>query len=156
MQYPLTQQQQLVAAVANLTSQGNTTLPLLLQANAFISDVLALSFADSIDPSAILEVADAVASSQAASTGFGLFLLVQPVVDALQQLVLFSEVRLACEQLHSAALRPCTLLDNCQGADQHIWQQISILCLSHAACAYGEQFVQCRGSCQTLHCIQGK
>ena len=92
MQYPLGQQQQLIATLSNLTSQGNSSLPQLLEANAFISDALALSFAGNTDPSAILDLANALAASQAAGTGFGLFLLVQPVVEALQQLVLFAEV----------------------------------------------------------------
>ena len=93
MQYPYAQQQQLIATVANLTSNSSSTLPQLLEANAFVSDVLALSFAGVYDPSAILNLASAVAASPAAATGFGLFLLVQPVADALQQLVLFAEVR---------------------------------------------------------------
>lgn len=91
MQYPQAQQQQLIDTVANLSSSGNSTLPQLLQAHAFISDVLALSFAGNTDPAAILHLGSAVASSQAASTGFGLFLLAQPVVNALQQLLLFAE-----------------------------------------------------------------
>ena len=96
MQYPVKEQQQLIADLANITSQGNSTLTQLLGANAFISDIFALSFAGSIDPNAILDVANAVAASQAAGTGFGLYLLVQPVVDALQQLVLFAEVLQLC------------------------------------------------------------
>ena len=111
MQYPLAQQQQLIGTVANLSSSGNSTLPQLLQAHAFISDVLALSFAGNTDPSAILELGSAVATSQAASTGFGLFLLAQPVVNALQQLVLFAEVcsTVPCPALRCAAL-PCPAL----------------------------------------------
>lgn len=91
MQYPQAQQQQLIDTVANLSSSGNSTLPQLLQAHAFISDVLALSFAGNTDPAAVLHLGNAVASSPAASTGFGLFLLAQPVVNALQQLLLFAE-----------------------------------------------------------------
>lgn len=92
MHYPLERQQQLTTVLSNLTSQGNSTLPLLLEANAFISDILALSFAGDVDSAAVLDVASAVAASPAASTGFGLYLLVQPVVEALQQLLFFTEV----------------------------------------------------------------
>ena len=91
-QYPIDTQQQLISVLANLSSQGDATLPLLLEANAFISDVLALSFAGSIDPEAILDAAAAVAASPAASTGFGVYLLVQPVAEALQQLIFFAQV----------------------------------------------------------------
>lgn len=92
VQYPLQHQQQLTAALRSLTSTGNSTLSSLLQAKAFISDIVALSFANSIDPSAILDVAAAVAAAPASQTGFGLHLLVMPLVEALQQLALFSKV----------------------------------------------------------------
>jgi len=92
VQYPSAHQQQLTAALRDLTSTDNSTLSVLLQANAFISDIIALSFANSIDPSAILDTAAAVAASPACQTGFGMYLLVMPVVEALQQLALFSNV----------------------------------------------------------------
>ena len=92
VQYPSAHQQQLISALRDLTSSDNSTLSMLLQANSFISDIIALSFADSIDPSAILDTAAAVAASPACQTGFGMYLLVMPVVEALQQLALFSSV----------------------------------------------------------------
>ncbi len=92
MQYPLNHQQQLTAALRDLTSTGNSSLPVLLQANAYIADIMALSFSNSIDPSSMLEVAAAVAAAPASTTGFGLHLLVTPVVEALQQLALFIRV----------------------------------------------------------------
>lgn len=94
MQYPEAQLQELIANLANITSNGSSTLPQLIAANAFISDVIALSFAGEYDASAVLNLTAAVAASPAAGSGFGLFLFVQPVVDALQQLVFFAEVRL--------------------------------------------------------------
>ncbi len=92
VQYPFAHQQQLTSALRDLTSIDNSTLSVLLQANALISDIIALSFADSIGPSAILDTAAAVAASPACQTGFGMHLLVMPVVEALQQLALFSNV----------------------------------------------------------------
>lgn len=92
MHYPPDRQQQLTSVLANITSQGNSTLPLLLQANSFISDIIALSFSGTIEPDAILDVATAVAASPASSTGFGLYLLVQPVADALTQLIFLAQV----------------------------------------------------------------
>ncbi len=92
VQYPSAHQQQLISALRDLTSTDNSTLSVLLQANALISDIIALSFADSIDPSAILDTAAAVAASPACQTGFGMYLLVTPVVEALQELALFSHV----------------------------------------------------------------
>lgn len=92
VQYLAAHQQQLTAALRDLTSSGNSTLSVLLQAHAFITDIIALSFADSIDPRAILDTAAAVAASPACQTGFGMYLLVMPVVEALQQLTLFSNV----------------------------------------------------------------
>ncbi|KAL0039225.1 hypothetical protein WJX77_012027 [Trebouxia sp. C0004] len=92
VQYPSAHQQQLTAALRDLTSADNSTMSVLLQANAFISDITALSFANSIDPSAILDTAAAVAASPACQTGFGMHLLVMPIVEALQQLALFSHV----------------------------------------------------------------
>ena len=92
VQYPSAHQQQLIAALRDLISTDKSTLPVLLQANAFISDIMALSFADSVNPRAILDTAAAVAASPASQTGFGMHLLVMPVVEALQQLALFSNV----------------------------------------------------------------
>ena len=67
-------------------------LPVLLQANAFISDILHLSFSDNINPGAILDLAAAVAAAPVSHTGFGLHLMVAPVVEALQQLTQLSMV----------------------------------------------------------------
>lgn len=92
VQYSSAHQQQLIAALRDLISTDNSTLSVLLQANAFISDIIALSFADSINPGAILDTAAAVAASPASQTGFGMHLLVMPFVEALQQLALFSNV----------------------------------------------------------------
>ena len=95
LQYPLQLQQQLIAALGNLTLSDTTdaaNLPVLLQANAFISDIMALSFSGNINPSAILDVAAAVAASPISQTGFGLHLVVMPVLEAVQQLSLFSKV----------------------------------------------------------------
>ncbi len=92
VQYPSAHQQQLISALRDLISTDNSTLSVLLQANAFSSDMIALSFANSIDPSAILDTAAAVAASPACQTGFWMHLLVMPVVEALQQLALFSNV----------------------------------------------------------------
>ena len=121
-QYPINTQQQLISVLANLSSQGNTTLPLLLEANAFISDVLALSFAGSIDPVAILDTAAAVAASPAASTGFGLYLLVQPVVEALQQLIFFAQVCHSMHKCQEAKGCSCNQSNHC-------------ICLSNASAA---------------------
>lgn len=103
VQYSSAHQQQLTSSLRDLISTDNSTLSALLQANAFISDIIALSFADSINPSVILDTAAAVAASPACQTGFGMHLLVMPVVEALQQLALFSNV--------SSAVLPI-LLDN--------------------------------------------
>ena len=93
VQYAPDHQQQLIAALRSLSTTGNSSLPTLLQANALISDIMALSFSDSIDPGAILDVAAAVAAAPASESGFGLYLLVMPVVEALQQLAFASKVR---------------------------------------------------------------
>lgn len=93
VQYPAERQQQLISHLSTLTSDGNATLPQLLQANAFISDVVALGFAGSVDPSSILRTATAVAAAPAAAEGFGMYLLVLPAVEALQQLSWFTYVR---------------------------------------------------------------
>ncbi|KAL0033662.1 hypothetical protein WJX79_010747 [Trebouxia sp. C0005] len=90
VQYSSAHQQQLTSSLRDLISTDNSTLSALLQANAFISDIIALSSADSINPSVILDTAAAVAASPACQTGFGMHLLVMPVVEALQQLALFS------------------------------------------------------------------
>ena len=92
VQYPSAHQQQLTSALRDLISTDTSTLSVLLQANAFISDIIALSFADNINPRAILDTAAAVAASPVSQTGFGMHLLVMPVVEALQQLALFSNV----------------------------------------------------------------
>lgn len=93
-------QQQLIATLSNLTTPVSTdaaSLPALLQANAFISDVTALSFSGNINPSAILDVAAAVAASPVSQTGFGLHLVVMPVLEAMQQLGRFSKVSIHYE-----------------------------------------------------------
>ena len=94
VQYPMSHQTNLIAALGNITSNGASSLPVLLQANAFISDILHLSFSSDIDPSAVLDTAAAVAAAPASHSGFGLHLVVVPVVEALQQLTRFSMVRL--------------------------------------------------------------
>ena len=91
-QYSSEHQQQLISSLASLTSSGNTTLPLLLQANAFLSDVFALGLAGVVEPSSILRAAAAVAASPAAAQGFGLHLLVLPAIEALQQLSFYTYV----------------------------------------------------------------
>lgn len=95
VQYPPNHQQQLISNLATLTSEGNATLPLLLQANAFISDVFALGLAGNIDPSSMLRAAAAVAASPAAAEGFGMHLLVLPAIEALQQLSFYTYVGLS-------------------------------------------------------------
>ena len=87
-------QQQLISSLATLTSEDNSTLVYQLEANAFLSDLASLSFAGSIDPGAILRAATAVAASPAASEGFGLHLMVLPIVEALQQLAFLNQVSL--------------------------------------------------------------
>ena len=92
VQYPSEHQQQLISNLASLTSSGNTTLPLLLQANAFLSDIFALGLAGVVEPSSILRAVAAVAASPAAAEGFGLHLLVLPAIEALQQLSFYTYV----------------------------------------------------------------
>lgn len=91
-QYPSEHQQQLISNLASLTSSGNTTLPLLLQADAFLSDIFALGLAGVVEPSSMLRAAAAVAASPAAAQGFGLHLLVLPAIEALQQLSFYTYV----------------------------------------------------------------
>lgn len=93
VRYPISYQTNLVATLTNISSNGASSLPVVLQANAFISDILHLSFSSDIDPSAVLDTAAAVAAAPASHTGFGLHLMVAPVVEALQQLTRFSMVR---------------------------------------------------------------
>lgn len=92
IQYPKSRQNWLIASLRNMTSTDASSLPILLQANAFILDIIHLSFSNNSNPSAILEVAAAVAVAPVSHTGFGLYLMVLPVVEALQQLILFSMV----------------------------------------------------------------
>ena len=85
----------MIATLSNITSDGDSSLPVLLQANAFISDILHPSLSSDIEPSAVLDMATAVAAAPVTHTGFGLHLMVapRPVVEALQQLTRFSMVR---------------------------------------------------------------
>lgn len=92
VQYPISHQTNLIAALSNVTSSGAASQPVLLQANAFISDIIHLSFSSDIDPSAVLDMATAVAAAPVSHTGFGLHLMVAPVVEALQQLTRFNTV----------------------------------------------------------------
>lgn len=92
VQYSPPHQQNLIAALSNITSTDGDSLPVLLQANAFISDILHLSFSGNINPSAILDLAATVAAALVSHTGFGLHLMVAPVVEALQQLTQLSMV----------------------------------------------------------------
>ncbi|KAL3162156.1 hypothetical protein ABBQ32_009864 [Trebouxia sp. C0010 RCD-2024] len=101
VQYSPPHQQNLIAALSNITSTDGDSLPVLLQANAFISDILHLSFSGNINPSAILDLAATVAAALVSHTGFGLHLMVAPVVEALQQLTQLSMVLGAGEQCTS-------------------------------------------------------
>lgn len=112
MQYPPPHQQQLIA-LSNITSSiDGDSLPVLLQANAFISDILHLSFSDNIKPSAILDLAAAVAAAPVSHTGFGLHLMMAPVVEGLQQLTRFSTVSSSAQLGHEHPVHAVQLMNH--------------------------------------------